>query len=318
MWMDIVLLFLGVSLLVIGGEFLVRSAVSISLKLNISKMIVGLTVVSFATSVPELFVSLMAAVEGKADFALGNVVGSNIANIALVLAVTALIHRISTDKDFLRFYWPIMMLFSFALYFMLSTNLDINFVEGFILLLGLIVYLLFLVVKTRTRKDVELEDVDDSLKHSSYFKVVLWLSMGIAGLYFGSEWLVDGASGIAESLGVSERVISITMVALGTSVPELAASIIAALKREKDLSLGNLIGSNIFNIGSVLGITALIHPLNLESEALLNNDIIWMIAIAFSLVPLAIIIPKRYSLFRIEGFVLLLAYLCFVVLAFYS
>jgi cation:H+ antiporter len=164
--MDILLLFLGISLLVIGGEFLVRSSVSISLKLNISKMIVGLTVVSFATSVPELFVSLVAAIEEKADFALGNVVGSNIANIGLVLAVTAIINRLSTDKDFLRFYWPIMMLFSFALYFMLSTNLNINFVEGFILLLGLIVYLLFLIIKTRTRKDVVLEDVDDSLKQS--------------------------------------------------------------------------------------------------------------------------------------------------------
>ena len=316
--MDILFLFLGVSLLVIGGEFLVRSAVSISLKLNISKMIVGLTVVSFATSVPELFVSLIAAFEEKADFALGNVVGSNIANIALVLAVTALINRLSTDKDFLRFYWPIMMLFSFALYFMLSTNLDINFVEGLVLLLGLIVYLLFLVVKTRTRKDVIIEDVDDSLKHSSYFKVILLLVIGIVGLYFGSEWLVDGASGIAAGLGVSERVISLTVVALGTSVPELAASIIAALKREKDLSLGNLIGSNIFNIGSVLGFTALIHPLNLESPAMLNNDIIWMIAIAFSLIPLAILIPKRYTLFRIEGFVLLLAYFYFVIMTFYS
>ena len=316
MVMDILLLFLGVSLLVIGGEFLVRSSVSISLKLNISKMIVGLTVVSFATSVPELFVSLIAAFEEKADFALGNVVGSNIANIGLVLAVTALISRLSTDKDFLRFYWPIMMLFSIGLYFMLSTNLDISSVEGLILLLGLVVYLLFLVVLTRTRKDIVLEEVDDSLKHSSSFKVVLWLIIGIVGLYFGSEWLVDGATGIAESLGVSERVISLTMVALGTSVPELAASIIAALKREKDLSLGNLIGSNIFNIGSVLGITALIHPLKLESQAMLNNDIIWMVAISAVLVPLAILIPKRYTLFRIEGFILLIGYLAFVVLAF--
>jgi len=279
-------------------------------------MIVGLTVVSFATSVPELFVSLIAAFEEKADFALGNVIGSNIANIGLVLAVTALINRLSTDKDFLRFYWPIMMLFSIGLYFMLSTNLDINGVEGFILLLGLVVYLLFLIVLTRTRKDIVLEEVDDSLKHTSYFKVFTWLAIGIAGLYFGSEWLVQGATGIAQSLGVSDRVISLTMVALGTSIPELAASVIAALKREKDLSLGNLIGSNIFNIGSVLGITALIHPLKLESAAMLNNDIVWMIAISAVLVPMAMLIPKRYTLFRIEGFVLLIGYLAFVVLAF--
>jgi cation:H+ antiporter len=316
--MDVLLLFLGISLLVIGGEFLVRSSVSISLKLNITKMIVGLTVVSFATSVPELFVSLVAAYEGKADFAVGNVVGSNIANIGLVLAVTALIHKLYIDRDFLRFYWPIMMLFSLLLYFMLSSNLDISSFEGFILLFALLIYLLFLILKNRNRKDVIDEDVDDSLKSASYFKVAIWLVLGISGLYFGSEWLVSGATGIAQSLGVSERVISLTMVALGTSVPELAASVIAAVKREKDLSLGNLIGSNIFNIGSVLGITALIQPLTLDSPQMLSNDLVWMIAISFILVPLAYFIPKKYDLFRIEGFVLLLGYLTFVVLTFYK
>ena len=316
--MDIVFLFLGISLLVIGGEFLVRSASSISLKLNISKMIVGLTVVSFATSVPELFVSVVAAVEGKADFALGNVVGSNIANIGLVLAVTAIINRLTTDKDFLKFYWPIMMLFSLGLYFMLRTNLDINTLEGFILLFGLVVYLLFLILKTKRNKTLVQHDVDEKLKQASYFKVFIWLGIGITGLYFGSEWLVAGATGIATSLGVSERVISLTMVALGTSVPELAASIIAALKKEKDLSLGNLIGSNIFNIGSVLGITALIQPLELQSPQMLNKDLLWMILMSFVLVPLALLIPKRYSLYRVEGFILLIGYLCFVILTFFN
>lgn len=309
---------MGLSLLVIGGEFLVKSAVSISLKLNISKMIVGLTVVSFATSVPELFVSVVAAVEGKADFALGNVIGSNIANIGLVLAVTALIHQLSTDRDFMRFYWPIMMLFSLTLYVFLSSDLDITTFEGVVLLLGLLVYLLFLIIKNKSRRDITDEDVDSKLKSASYFKVSVWLLIGIAGLYFGSEWLVAGATGIAQSLGVSERVISLTMVALGTSVPELAASIIAALKREKDLSLGNLIGSNIFNIGSVLGITAIIQPIKLQSPEMLTNDIVWMIAIAFVLVPLAVLLPKRYNLFRKEGFVLLVGYLTFVVLTFFD
>ncbi len=281
-------------------------------------MIVGLTVVSFATSVPELFVSLVAAADDKADFALGNVVGSNIANIGLVLGITAIIHRMSTDKDFLRFYWPIMMLFSLLLFYFISTNLDLNSLEGFLLLFALIVYLLFLVIRTRSKKNIVIEDVDDKLKSASYFKVILWLLIGIAGLYFGSEWLVQGATGIAESLGVSERVISLTMVALGTSVPELAASVIAAIKQEKDLSLGNLIGSNIFNIGSVLGITAIIQPFTLESPEMLNNDLIWMLGFAFVLIPFALIIPKRYEFYRIEGFTLLIAYMVFVFLAFYN
>lgn len=315
--MDILLLFLGISLLVIGGEFLVRSSVSISLKLNISKMIVGLTVVSFATSVPELFVSLVAAVDGKSDFALGNIVGSNIANIGLVLGITAIIHRMSTDKDFLKFYWPIMVLFSFALYFFISTNLDLTSLEGFLLVFGLVVYLLFLIIRSRTKKDIVTEDFDEKLKSASYFKVGVWLIIGIAGLYFGSEWLVSGATGIAESLGVSERVISLTMVAVGTSIPELAASVIAAIKKEKDLSLGNLIGSNIFNIGSVLGITAIIQPFTLESQEMLSNDLIWMIGFALVLVPLALLIPKRFEFYRVEGFVLLIGYFLFVFFAFY-
>jgi cation:H+ antiporter len=316
--MDYFLLFVGVSLLVIGGEFLVRSSVSISLKLNISKMIVGLTVVSFATSVPELFVSVVAAVEGKADFALGNVVGSNIANIGLVLGITAIIHKLSTDKDFLRFYWPIMMLFSLFLYYFISTDLNLTSFEGILLLIGLVIYLLFLIIRTRTKKNVIIEDVDEKLKSASYFKVIIWLLIGVAGLYFGSEWLVTGATGIAEKLGVSDRVISLTMVALGTSIPELAASVMAALKKEKDLSLGNLIGSNIFNIGSVLGITAIIEPLTLDSPKMLNSDLVWMIGFALVLVPFALLIPKRYQLYRIEGSVLLVAYIVFVFMAFYE
>jgi len=316
--MDYLLLFLGVSLLVIGGEFLVRSSVSISLKLNISKMIVGLTIVSFATSVPELFVSVIAALEGKPDFALGNVVGSNIANIGLVLGVTAIIHKLSTDKDFLRFYWPIMMLFSIFLYYFLSTELTLSAFEGVILIIGLIIYLLFLVIRTRTKKNIIIGDVDEKLKTASYFKVGIWLAVGILGLYFGSEWLVSGSTGIAQDFGVSDRVISLTMVAVGTSIPELAASVIAALKKEKDLSLGNLIGSNIFNIGSVLGITAIIHPLELESPKMLSSDLLWMIGFSLIIVPMALLIPKRYFLGRIEGFVLLVGYIVFVFLAFYN
>lgn len=314
--MDYLLLFLGVSLLVIGGEFLVRSSVSISLKLNISKMIVGLTVVSFATSVPELFVSIVAALEGKPDFALGNVVGSNIANIGLVLGVTAIINKLTTDKDFNRFYWPIMMLFSIFLYYFLSTEQILTAFEGLMLFIGLVVYLLFLVIRTRTKKDIIVDDVDEELKSSSYFKVVIWLALGILGLYFGSEWLVSGATGIALDLGVSDRIISLTMVAIGTSVPELAASVMAAIKKEKDLSLGNLIGSNIFNIGSVLGITAMLHPLELESPKMLTSDLLWMLAFAFVLIPLALVIPKRFYINRLKGFILLIGYMVFIVLTF--
>jgi cation:H+ antiporter len=177
---------------------------------------------------------------------------------------------------------------------------------------------LFLVIRTRTKKNIIIEDVDEKLKTASNFKVIIWLTVGIVGLYFGSDWLVSGSTGIAKDFGVSDRVISLTMVAVGTSIPELAASVIAAFKKEKDLSLGNLIGSNIFNIGSVLGITAVIHPLKLESTEMLDNDLLWMIGFALIIVPMALLIPKRYFIGRIEGFVLLIGYIVFVFMAFYN
>jgi cation:H+ antiporter len=211
-----------------------------------------------------------------------------------------------------------MMLFSIFLYYFLSTELTLSAFEGVILIIGLIIYLLFLVIRTRTKKNIIIGDVDEKLKTASYFKVGIWLAVGILGLYFGSEWLVSGSTGIAQDFGVSDRVISLTMVAVGTSIPELAASVIAALKKEKDLSLGNLIGSNIFNIGSVLGITAIIHPLELESPKMLSSDLLWMIGFSLIIVPMALLIPKRYFLGRIEGFVLLVGYIVFVFLAFYN
>ena len=159
------------------------------------------------------------------------------------------------------------------------------------------------------------EEVDASLTQTSMFKIVFWFLLGGAGLYFGSEWLVDGSVGIAESLGVSERVISVTMIAIGTSVPELAASVIAALKQEKGISLGNLIGSNIFNIGSVIGLTALIKPIFLQSQEVLTSDIFWMIGFGLVLLPLVFIPPKN-AISRYKGLIVFVSYIIFILLTF--
>jgi len=313
--MDIFLVLIGLILLVIGGEFLVRSSVALSFKFNISKMIIGLTVVSFATSAPELLVSLQAALAGYSDISLGNVIGSNIANIGLVLGLTAIISSMETDSDFLKFNWPVMMILTGMMYLFLYTGENISRLEGGALLLVIVVFLGVLIKKARTKGAGTESEVDPSLEQTSGFKITLWLFIGAAGLYFGSEWLVDGAVGIAESFGVSERVISVTMIAIGTSVPELAASVIAALKQEKGISLGNLIGSNIFNIGSVIGLTAIIQPIFLQSEEILTNDIFWMIGFSFILVPLIFIPPKKV-ISRYKGVILFLAYILFVLLAF--
>ncbi|TBW26532.1 calcium/sodium antiporter [Gramella sp. KN1008] len=311
--MSIVFLLIGFVLLVIGGEFLVRSSVALSLKLDISRMVIGLTVVSFATSAPELLVSLQAAIDGFSDISLGNVIGSNIANIGLVLGLTAMISPLFVDRDFFRINWPVMMVFSIALYFFLLSNGVLTRIEGGALLLGLVLYLIVLISRSRRKDTVVAEEVDVSLRSVSGFKMSMWLLIGIFALWGGSELLVKGAVQLATQLGVSERVISVTVIAIGTSVPELAASLIAAVKKEKAISLGNLIGSNIFNIGSVLGLTAIITPISIQSEKILSNDMIWMLGIAFGLLPL-LLIPKFSRMGRKEGFVLLIAYSVFIVL----
>lgn len=313
--MSVLYIFLGFVLLVVGGEFLVRSSVAISFKLNLSRMVIGLTVVSFATSAPELLVSLQAALTGFSDISLGNVIGSNIANIGLVLGITAIISPLLVDRDFYRFNWPVMMIFSIVLYFFLSSEALLTRLEGLVLFAGIILYLVLLIRRARKKPEVQTEEVDPTLIRTSRFKVIIWLLIGGGALYGGSELLVNGAVNLAASLGVSERVISVTMIAVGTSVPELAASVIAALKQEKAISLGNLIGSNIFNIASVLGITAMIQPIAVVSQATLTSDIFWMLGVSFILIPLALM-PKRYTVGRLKGFILFAGYAVFVSLAF--
>lgn len=318
--MSVLYILLGFTLLVIGGEFLVRSSVALSFRLKLSKMVIGLTVVSFATSAPELLVSIQAALDGFSDISLGNVIGSNIANIGLVLGITAVIMPLAIDKDFYKFNWPVMMLLSGAMYLFLKNNGQIDRVEGIILLVALGLYLYFLIRRARiSAKAAKItngeEAVNDALSKTSSFKIVVWLIIGGLALWGGSELLVKGAVQIAEFFEISERVIAVTMIAVGTSVPELAASVIAALKKEKAISLGNLIGSNIFNIASVLGITSVIQPIMAKTSAVLDNDILWMLSFAAILIPLAFI-PKRFVLGRYKGLLLVIGYAVFVGMAF--
>ncbi|WP_452219499.1 calcium/sodium antiporter [Lacinutrix salivirga] len=311
--MSIGYLILGFVLLVIGGDFLVKSSVGLSFKLNISKIVIGMTVVSFATSAPELLVSLQAAIKGSPAIAINNVVGSNIANIGLVLGVTAIVGAITIDKSFYKLTWPVMMLFSVALYYFLWNDNQLTQLEGIILFVALILFVVYLIRNQKATEDIE--DVDDTLAVVSNAKIVMWFLIGAAALYFGSEWLVKGATEIATNLGVSEAVIGVTMIAIGTSVPELAASVIAAVKKEKAISLGNLIGSNIFNIGSVLGLTSIIKTIPVTEASILSRDIFWMLIFASAVLVLGVL-PKRNVIGKIKGFVLVAVYAVFIFLAF--
>ena len=278
-------------------------------------MMIGLTVVSFATSAPELLVSVQAAFDDFSDVSLGNVIGSNIANIGLVLGISSMLTVIDVEKDFYQINWPVMLFLSGLLYLFLWTDLTLARWEGIIFLIIIVSYILYLL---KNSKIVSVpEEADEQLEKTSTIKIVFWLILGSAALYFGSEWLVDGAVGLSKSFGISQRVISVSIIAVGTSVPELAASLISIAKGEKAISLGNLIGSNIFNIASVLGITAILKPIQVASTEILSNDIIWMIAIAAITLPLAIIKPKN-KFTKWNGFLLFVGFIVFNILAYYG
>ena len=311
--MDIILMLLGFGLLVIGGEFLVRASVALSFKFNISKMVIGLTVVSFATSLPELLVSLNAALNDSPSIAINNVIGSNIANIGLVLGITALIGTIYVDKTFYKINWPAMMVFSFLLYYFLYNDFKLDAVEGAVLFLSLLLFIAYLLKQS---DGIETDDSIDTLTMISNFKIVNWLMIGGVALFFGAKWLVDGAVVIAQKIGVSEAVISVSIIAVGTSIPELAASVIAVIRKEKAISLGNLIGSNIFNIGSVLGLTAMIKPIVVEDTEILSRDVVWMLLFAGLLLPLTLFF-KRHEIKKIEGFLLVFLYGVFIYTVFF-
>ena len=313
--MDIILMLLGFVLLVIGGEYLVRASVGLSFKLNISKMVIGLTVVSFATSVPELLVSLNAALQGAPAIAINNVIGSNIANIGLVLGTTAICTTIEVDKSFYKFNWPALVVFSLLIYYFLQNDQQLSSYEGWILFLALLGFIFLLLKKSSASKSEDSNATIDELSKVSYFKILIWLTIGGVALYFGADWLVNGAVVVAQKMGVSEAVISVSLVALGTSIPELAASIIAIIKKEKAISLGNLIGSNIFNIGSVLGLTSIVKTIPVGDIQILSRDVLWMLVFAAVIMPL-VLISKRHKLQFKEGFFLVLLYSVFIILVF--
>ena len=306
--MSFFLILIGFILLILGGNWLLKSAVSISLGLKIPKIIIGMTVVSFATSAPELIVSINSAVNGYPDLALGNVIGSNIANLALVLGVTLLIAEMDVQKSFFTTNWPVMMVASILLFLFLHNDYLISDFEGLIFVLFLIFFLVYLF---RFQNYDIIDDLPEDVDLLPTSKTFIFFLLGSVGLWGGSELLIYGATNLALDYGITERLVGITVVSIGTSIPELAASIIAVLKKEKAISLGNLIGSNIFNILAVVGITSLITPISANDNVLYTNDIYWMLLVSMVL-PILVLLPKKMELKRKSGMVLLLLYVIFL------
>ena len=299
------LLIFGLTVLIIGGNLLLKAAVSISLRFGIPKLLIGMTVVSLATSAPELIVSIKSALKGSPDLAISNVLGSNIANLGLVLGITILFSPISISKSVYKKEWPIMM-FSAIYFFLVILDGAISKIEGGILVCFLVMTISAL-IKLRDKSEVELENSSEE----SLLKSLFILFFGGLFLYYGSEWFIDGAIMLANSFGISERIIGITVVSVGTSIPELVTSLVAVLNKEKSISLGNLLGSNIFNVFAVLGITSLVAPLKVLDQSIINYDIYVMLFFAALVLPL-IFFPKKLVLGRKEGVIILLFYTVYI------
>ena len=303
-------LVLGLILLVFGGEVLVRHSSALAIKAEVPPLIVGLTVVSIGTSSPELFASLQAVYDGVDGIAVGNVIGSNIANLGLALGLTTMIAPMVVDARVLKVDLPLMVIVT-VLFGVLAYDGSFSRIDGAILISGLVAYLWFQVRRAKAIKDESaIEDVKEShlIAKKSYGYLITCIVVGCVLLYVGSEAFIEGASKVMVSLGVSELVIGVTVVAFGTSVPEIVASVMAALKKEGDLGIGNLVGSNIMNILLVLGGASLGREMEVESTVL-TFDFPFMLGTAALLYPI-LKIGKGIS--RIEGAIYVACYVAFI------
>ena len=295
----------GFVLLFFGGDWLVNGGVAIARRFRISPLVIGMTIVAFGTSAPELLVSTISAIKGSAGIAMGNVIGSNIANIGLILGLTSLICPIETDNSKVVRHGSIMIAASLLL-MIFALHSGISRIEGLTLFACLILFTTISIRKGRTQpQEADIEDQEG--KPMTILAAIGLIVLSCAMLAFGADILVDGATTLASAMGVSDKVIGLTIVALGTSLPELAASVAAAVKKQMDISIGNIIGSNIFNILCVLGVSTSIKPISLEFQDYLS-DFIWMLGFSAFIIIFTTMRKKKGRLGRTAGILFLLAY----------
>lgn len=294
----------GLVSLFIGAEGLIRGSSNLAIKIGITPLVVGLTVVAFGTSAPELVVSLKAALMGNSSISLGNVIGSNIANIALIIGIASLIRPMDVHANVIRREIPIMIGVSLLLLLFLIDG-ELGFIDGLIFLFGLIIYLMFSVMMALKEKNLEVDlEFEEGLKSKIGIPLsIILMIVGLGLLVLGANLFVQSAVAIAKIFNVSDAIIGLTIVAIGTSLPELITSIVASIKKESDIAIGNVVGSNVFNILGILGITALIIPISAVGISYVDFGI--MLLTAIILFPLS---RTGFSISRFEGMILLLGY----------
>jgi cation:H+ antiporter len=303
---EVFFLVLGLVLLVVGSDLLLRSSVDLSLKYNVSKLVIGLTIVSFATSAPELLISVSSVLKDSSDIAISNVIGSNIANIGMVFSIALLFVTIKIKKENIKYDFPWLIIVSLLFIWFLQDS-QIDRFEGLVFTSVLFLFIIFS-FKVRANENEDLDDLSTS--NMSLSKIFIFLALSSILLYSGSELFVESSIFFANYFGVSERVIGLTMVAMGTSLPELATTLVAIYKKELDISIGNIIGSNIFNILAVIGITSIIRTLSIKSSEILSFDIYVMFAFS-AVLGVFFFFPRKYKMYSIHGLFLLSAFLLY-------
>jgi cation:H+ antiporter len=315
--MTVVLFVIGLMLLIVGAEVLVKGASRLASVFRVSPLVIGLTVVAFGTSSPELAVSIQAATLGQASIAVGNVIGSNIFNVLFILGCSALIVPLIVSQQLIRFDVPLMIGLSVLVLIMASDGI-LGAFDGSLLVLSLIAYIAFVFIQSRKAQSNDEVDADsaDAPKKTSWIKDLAMVAIGLAMLVIGSDWLVDGAVALATHLGVSQLIIGLTIVAAGTSLPEVVTSIVAAVHGERDIAVGNVVGSNLFNIMGVLGVASLVAPGGIDIPAsVVSFDLLVMLAVAIACLP---IFFSGGIISRQEGALLLAYYVAYTVYLVFS
>lgn len=310
LWLAILLLVIGFALLIWGADFFVDGASRVAARLKIPQIVIGLTIVAFGTSAPEAAVSISAGLKGSADLAVSNVVGSNILNIGIILGISALITPLAVQKATRKFEMPYVMIVTIILMLLGMFDGKLGWVDGLILWAGMILFLVYLLnIAKKGKNEEQEEEQNEKKKKAPLIWLIAKILIGGVAIVLGSDFAVDGATAIATSVGWSERLIGLTIVALGTSLPELVTSVVAAIKKNADIAIGNIVGSNIFNILFVLGTTALLTPVAYTEAFIIDN----IVALVIAVLLWVLVLNKDCKLKRIGGGILLVSYVIYFV-----
>lgn len=319
MFVSIVLIIIGFVLLIKGADFLVEGSSNVAKRFHIPEIIIGLTIISIGTSMPELFVSITSALDGYPDMAIGNVIGSNIVNLLFILGLSSIIKSVAFKRETRLIEIPICLFVSIAFMIICNIGQDVSRLDGIILIALFILFIIYTIVmafkgEAFDKEEDNAEEEKEEEKKGSTLKDILFIVLGIVALKVGGDLAVDNAVNVAKILGLSEKIISITILAIGTSLPELVTSVSAAIKGKSDIAIGNILGSNIFNMLLIIGTSSLIKPIVYNMSY--NKDLIILIA-ATTILSLFPLIPPKNKMSRMNGFIYVIMYLGYMVSLFY-